>query len=354
MIPFFEQRVMRNLAGYPRAEKLAARLLGGLRRPVPLCPIVPDVTPVTTAEMSHTEETIVTESDSFLPLGDGPVFITSRFRTGSTLLWQAFDRLPGFTAYYEPLNERRWFDPAARGEQTDSSHRGTTAYHANYEGLESLGALYDDGWTYRKLAMGAGDRDEALVAYITQLIRAASGQAVLQFNRVDFRLPFLRKYFPEARILHLERASRDVWRSSLKGAANDPSWRLTNFEGLSHFYLLPWYRDLAISFPWMLQKGADTHPYFIHHLIWRLSGLFAQEWAHASIGYEALCDDFRGTLARLLGVTADDERLNALDGLMAPRAKGYDHGADAAFYEEQEAQVEALLAAHLPPKIQAV
>jgi hypothetical protein len=38
------------------------------------------------------------------------VFVTARFRTGSTLLWNIFRHVPGVTAYYEPLNERRWFD----------------------------------------------------------------------------------------------------------------------------------------------------------------------------------------------------------------------------------------------------
>src|SRR5437868_4059285 len=43
-----------------------------------------------------------------------PIFITGRFRSGSTLLWNIFRHTPGCTSYYEPLNERRWFDPSAR------------------------------------------------------------------------------------------------------------------------------------------------------------------------------------------------------------------------------------------------
>jgi hypothetical protein len=49
-----------------------------------------------------------------LPLKPAPIFITARFRTGSTLLWNAFRHVRGCTSYYEPLNERRWFDPSAR------------------------------------------------------------------------------------------------------------------------------------------------------------------------------------------------------------------------------------------------
>src|SRR5262245_36641455 len=40
-----------------------------------------------------------------------PIVISARFRTGSTLLWNVFRHLPNCTAYYEPFNERRWFDP---------------------------------------------------------------------------------------------------------------------------------------------------------------------------------------------------------------------------------------------------
>src|SRR5262249_4078250 len=46
---------------------------------------------------------------------DAVVFITARFRSGSTLLWNLFRHVPNCTAYYEPFNERRWFDAARRG-----------------------------------------------------------------------------------------------------------------------------------------------------------------------------------------------------------------------------------------------
>jgi hypothetical protein len=36
-----------------------------------------------------------------------PVFVTGRFRSGSTLMWSLFRNVPGCTAFYEPLNERR-------------------------------------------------------------------------------------------------------------------------------------------------------------------------------------------------------------------------------------------------------
>ena len=62
------------------------------------------------------------------------VIVTGRFRSGSTLLWNLFRQAGGFTAYYEPLNERRWFDPTARGDRTDSTHRNVSDYWREYDG----------------------------------------------------------------------------------------------------------------------------------------------------------------------------------------------------------------------------
>ena len=53
-----------------------------------------------------------------------PVFLTGRFRSGSTLLWNLFRNVPDCTSFYEPLNERRWFDPSTRGQRVDRTHLG--------------------------------------------------------------------------------------------------------------------------------------------------------------------------------------------------------------------------------------
>ena len=51
------------------------------------------------------------------------ILITARFRSGSTLLWNIFRHVEGCVAFYEPFNERRWFDPACRGRHVDPTHR---------------------------------------------------------------------------------------------------------------------------------------------------------------------------------------------------------------------------------------
>src|SRR5205807_1818767 len=81
------------------------------------------------------------------------VFITGRFRSGSTLLWNLFRNAPNVTAYYEPLNERRWFDPRARGDRVDRTHRFVAEYWREYDGLEELGDYYREDWIGRNLYM---------------------------------------------------------------------------------------------------------------------------------------------------------------------------------------------------------
>ena len=84
---------------------------------------------------------------------DDVVIITARFRTGSTLLWQLFRAMPGYTSYYEPLAERRWFDPKSRGDHIDATHRGVTDYWREYEGLEELKEFYHESWIAYDLLM---------------------------------------------------------------------------------------------------------------------------------------------------------------------------------------------------------
>lgn len=132
-----------------------------------------------------------------------PIFITARFRTGSTLLWNLFRNMSGVTAYYEPFNERRWFDPRSRGARVDATHLGVGDYWAEYQGLPELANHYSEEWTRRHLFMPRNAWNPGMQRYIETLIGRASGRAVLQFNRVDLRLPWLRARFPQAKILHL-------------------------------------------------------------------------------------------------------------------------------------------------------
>jgi hypothetical protein len=272
------------------------------------------------------------------------VFITARFRTGSTLLWNLFRNVEGVTAYYEPLNERRWFDPQARGDRLDATHRGVSDYWKEYEGLQELGGHYKEAWISRNLYMGPTFWEPHLKRYIELLIERAKGRPVLQFNRVDFRLPWLRANFPGAAIVHLYRHPRDQWCSSLMGDPFPPDGDLASFAPYDKFYLLSWARDLKHHFPF-LDERSSPHPYRLFYYLWRLSYLFGRSYAHHSLAFEDLLEDPLPQLHSLfssLGVQGVDE--SRLLGLMEKPSRGkWRRYADDEWFRRHEAACEEVL-----------
>jgi hypothetical protein len=277
-----------------------------------------------------------------------PVFISGRFRSGSTLLWNIFRQTPGCTSYYEPLNERRWFDPAARGERVDATHLGVEEYWREYQGLESLGRWFRADWNGRNLFMTERFWDPDLLAYCQGLITAAPGRAVLQFNRVDFRLPWLRHNFPQARIIHLFRHPRDQWCSSLVDMKSFPSTgRMAEFESHDHFYLLGWARDLSRHFEFLDPREAE-HPYDLFYSIWKLSYLFGRTYGHASFCFETLCQSPDVELPRLMqAATVDGYDLESLKRIVVPQRSKWQQYADQAWFAEREARCESVLRRYL-------
>ena len=273
------------------------------------------------------------------------LFLTARFRSGSTLLWNIFRQIDGCTAYYEPLNERRWFDSTARGDHVDRTHLGVTDYWREYAGLDALGDVYEQHWTNRHLYMPSTWWEPKLRAYIQALIDHAPERAVLQFNRVDFRLAWLRSTFPEARIIHLYRNPRDQWCSSLVDVKNFPaSGRLADFEPYDHFYLLSWARDLRNVFPFLAGR-ADDHPYRVFYFIWRLSYLFGRCHSDASFCYEHLVQNPTAELRRLLDCSridfADIEPLQRI--IVGDATSKWPQYAEAGWFERLEADCERTL-----------
>jgi hypothetical protein len=245
-----------------------------------------------------------------------PIFITARFRTGSTLLWNLFRNIPGITSYYEPFNERRWFDQQQRGNGVDATHLGVAEYWSEYRNLPELAAYYSEEWTRRHLCMTRSSWNPAMQRYIELMIEKAPGRPVLQFNRVDLRLPWLRARFPQARILHLYRNPRDQWCSTLPelpGSMHE--LRIGTFNPFDGYYLLSWARDLKHSFPF-LTLDADAHPYELFYQLWKLSFAYGRTWAHASVSFESLIDNpeavIQGLASEFSLTGADPKALAAL------------------------------------------
>jgi hypothetical protein len=273
-----------------------------------------------------------------------PIFITGRFRSGSTLLWNVFRHLPGCTAYYEPLNERRWFDPRTRGGHTDKTHKHVNDYWREYDGLTALSDCYEEDWIRRRLYMDERAWDPCLKRYIDILIDHAAGRAVLQFNRVDFRLPWLRAQFPSARIVHLYRHPRDQWISTLFSDEFPLNGRIADFHPFDRFYLLMWARDLRKRFP-VLNIDDQEHPYQLFYLIWRLSYLFGRQYADWSLSFESLTQDPRHELTELFAGLSLDLPVteNLLELVERPPIGKWFQYADAEWFLRHEQRCERLL-----------
>jgi hypothetical protein len=275
----------------------------------------------------------------------GPIFITGRFRSGSTLLWNVFRHVPECRSYYEPLNERRWFDPNSRGAHTDNTHKHVDDYWSEYDGLFELAEHYREDWIRTRLYMDEGDWDPGLKQYINILIAQSSGRAVLQFNRVDFRLPWLRAQFPSAKIVHLYRHPRDQWVSTLLGDKFPVTGRIADFESRDKFYLLMWTRDLRRRLP-VLNVDDAEHPYVLFYLIWRLSYLFGRQFADWSLSFESLVQNPEHELNDLfqyLGIET-----SAMDSILRvverPALGKWNRYADNSWFCAHEQKCEALLA----------
>ncbi len=271
-----------------------------------------------------------------------PIFITARFRAGSTLLWNLFRHLPGTTAYYEPFHERRWFDARARGSRIDPAHLKVSEYWSEYEGLDELGAYFSRKWKFEQLYMPAHAWNPSMQRYIEILLERARGRAVLQFNEVDMRLAWLRAKFPAARILHLFRHPRDQWCSTLQEAACRSIPSLRDFAWNDGFYLIRWGRDLRHYFPF-LTLDEDAHPYELFYQLWKLSYLFGRFHADYSLAFEELVADPRGIIRSLLAVLGIERYdLDLLAGLVCPARLGtWKQSLDAARFESIEARVDA-------------
>jgi hypothetical protein len=230
------------------------------------------------------------------------IFITARFRSGSTLLWNIFRNIEGMTSYYEPFNERRWFDKSAHGDRIDATHKGVSDYWSEYRDLEILQDYYQIEWIDQNLLMDSSFWAPEMKRFVEIMIEKSPGRPVLQFNRIDFRLPWFRFYFPHAKMIHLYRHPRDQWCSSLTNPELFPKTaRMEEFAPYDAFYLGRWGRDLQYHFPF-LDQDSIAHPYQLFYYIWKLSYLFGAKYAHHSLAYEDLLTNTEKSLDSLFTV----------------------------------------------------
>jgi len=275
-------------------------------------------------------------------LRDDIIFITSRFRSGSTVFWNAFRNLKGCTAYYEPFNERRWFDSQQRGDFVDKTHLGVSDYWKEYEGMEYLDQYYDEDWIRKNLMMDANSWQPKMKKYIEELIIKAKGRPVFQFNRIDFRLPWFKKHFPNAKIIHLYRNPRDQFCSFLTDKA------LMNKDDITHtykdaFYLDVWCQDLKKFYPF-LDKAETPHPYQRFYLLWKLSFLHGINKADISVNFESIRTNPIDELSRIFtAINLPVEQHEISDVVQRNVGTSWEKYADKLWFERHENECEHIL-----------
>lgn len=218
-----------------------------------------------------------------------PVFITARFRSGSTLLWNLFRSVPSFQAYYEPLHNAL----LAHLEHTPADHDGVDSYWDEYWPMVSwLEKTHREDFGVSRLHLEADDDYPELEQYIHGLIeRSGDRTPVLQFNRVDFRLPWLRRRFPEALLIHMRRNPRDSWVSTMRCLPPE-EWDEPRTN--DSYDLLSWSLALAPCFPFLTTNDIACS-YEPHYLLWRLSSLMGERLADCTLDFDV---DFQADPAR--------------------------------------------------------
>lgn len=273
-----------------------------------------------------------------------PIFITARFRSGSTLLWNMFRQMPGCISFYEPCNDSL-ISHLEYSQPPDPNHRNvSSSYWEEYRPiLADLRARHMLEFGVSRLYLDAGDEFPELEHFIQYLVTAADGRVpVLQFNRVDFRLPWLRKRFPEAFLLYLRRNHRDNW-FSIARALPGNTWRDPLQDARESLVL--WSVALSHVFPFLFSPLVETS-YHRHYLLWRLSALAGERLADLTLDFDQdILADPLGSAKRLAEIAGQpDADLDAVAQVVVEPERGrWRELADEAWYDAAEAKCDALL-----------
>lgn len=218
-----------------------------------------------------------------MKLSNRPIFLTARFRTGSTMLWHFLRQCTHLRAYYEPCHDNL-IEHVLGDTPPQASHTAVTSYWDEYRPLmDQLPTRHQHDFGVSRLYLDASDEWPELASYLQFLLaRSAPARPLLQFNRMDFRLPWLRAKFPDAFVVHLFRNPREQWLSMTRNVPDD---RLADPDENSDYDLVVWAVALSSAFPFLVGPHL-CHSYERHYLIWKLSHLVGCRYADLSMSYD--------------------------------------------------------------------
>lgn len=242
-----------------------------------------------------------------------PVFITGRFRSGTTALWNILRQGPSVFGICEPLHDNLP-EYLAQEVSVDPSHHGVTDYFRELRPHRAaILSRHRVEFGATRLALAAGEEHHELKAYLDFLLQlAGKNTPVLKFVRMDFRLPWLRRNYPDAVIIHIHRQPREQW---LSMTAHHPV-AIATARGLGVFQLNAFAASLLFSVPEIMSPGI-TSSYERAYYLSRISRAVGEKYADLTIDFdrEFLVRDEK-MFARLADCTGIPVRRKTLDALL--------------------------------------
>lgn len=212
------------------------------------------------------------------------IFISGRFRSGTSMLWNIFDSLENYQAWYEPLHPN--LISHIQHVKPKKDHLGIDDYWHSYVGLKQLAHFHSPEFGQNRIFLEKKEKWPELKTYIDYLITESGDKTpVLQFNRMDLRLSWLRNQYPNSKIIHIHREPISLWSSNRKHLSVD---QRDNESHQDAYDLMQWSCELAPQFPMLIaQEGRSG--FFRHYFIWKLSRKIAITEANLKLN---LIDDF--------------------------------------------------------------
>ncbi|WP_395377333.1 sulfotransferase [Marinicella sp. W31] len=266
------------------------------------------------------------------------IFISGRFRSGTSMLWHLFEQLDGYCAWYEPLHPELLAHIDSVKPKAD--HRGIQDYWRNYREKPAFREHYQPQFGFQYLYLPANQAWDELKAYLQHLIElSAPDVPVLQMNRVDLRLAWLSQHFPQATLLNISREPKALWYSSRKHLNAQSQ---TDESYVDAYDLMQWSASLSDDFP-MLSPEPGRHGYYRHYMIYKLSRLMAESYADHQFSLERDVFESQRLLDKLGQICElDESQLEPLRGLIH-KPESFESASDTASLLDIEKDVDQIL-----------
>ncbi|VAW52946.1 hypothetical protein MNBD_GAMMA05-1885 [hydrothermal vent metagenome] len=252
------------------------------------------------------------------------VFLSGDFSSGSTLLWLLFRKTGAFHTLYEPLHERlrEYLIYPLRSYE---HHFFSENYFAEYKGYKEVFKLHSDAWGRSDFYLAKDDDGTELYRYLSYIIGMSFSRqerVALQFNRIAFKLGWLRKNFPEVPIIHIYREPEKQWdsivrRSQSHHGREDVGQNSVNFSGMG---VSNWCNQLQEQFPELRAENSNTG-YERYLKLYNLSLQQHNQYADLSVKYEDLVSNFSEECEKIFDLIDYPADIEYLSQFVVPTAK---------------------------------